>query len=175
MVEVQWQGVWSVKPALNRWLKSQVAKAAENYRKRLRASLVPGTYTSVVLKHGEVTIISPQDYDLYALGTWYAIKPSDGHNTYVKVGTARLHRLVLGLSDESYLVADHINGDGLDNRRENLRAVASAQNYENTMWPDSLRLELKAMGIAPTDFKRADRGRLWHFTSGGPVAGPRPR
>ena len=43
-----------------------------------------------------------------------------------------LHRLVLGLSYGDGYIADHINGNTLDNRKENLRIVTSSQNSMNT-------------------------------------------
>jgi hypothetical protein len=42
-----------------------------------------------------------------------------------------LHRLILGLGDEVNRHADHINGDRLDNRRENLRSVTPQENAQN--------------------------------------------
>jgi hypothetical protein len=42
-----------------------------------------------------------------------------------------MHRRILGLSRGDPLESDHINGDRLDNRRSNLRAVTRAQNNQN--------------------------------------------
>lgn len=42
-----------------------------------------------------------------------------------------LHRELLGLSPGDGLEGDHRNGDRLDNRRSNLRAVTRAQNSQN--------------------------------------------
>lgn len=47
----------------------------------------------------------------------------------------RLHRLLISAPDN--LVVDHINGDSLDNRKCNLRAVTAAVNAQNLHGPRS--------------------------------------
>lgn len=75
-------------------------------------------------------LVADDDRDLVEPHRWhltshgYARATIDGRKTY-------MHRLILGLEPGSRLRGDHINGDGLDNRRENLRAVTHAENLQN--------------------------------------------
>ena len=43
----------------------------------------------------------------------------------------KLHHAIMGKPAKGF-VTDHINGDGLDNRRENLRLVTQTENMQNT-------------------------------------------
>lgn len=66
-------------------------------------------------------------YKASRLGGGYAFRNTPrvgGRHT-----TAKLHHLVLPLTGK--LMVDHINGDGLDNRRNNLRLVNASQNQAN--------------------------------------------
>lgn len=44
--------------------------------------------------------------------------------------TVYLHRIAAGLADDDTRQVDHISGDGLDNRDENLQVVTQAQNLQ---------------------------------------------
>ena len=83
----------------------------------------------VQLPRGKSTIIDDSDLEFVKSFRWYA---SDGtHTSYVRRTTdkAALHRLLLCCC--LGLQVDHINGNGLDNRRVNLRVVTVAQNQQN--------------------------------------------
>lgn len=83
------------------------------------------------------TIISDEDADLADL-SWQVFV--DTHTQYALHGvknskSIRLHRVILerviGRSLESHERPDHINGNGLDNRRENLRLATIIDNARN--------------------------------------------
>ena len=57
---------------------------------------------------------------------WYAVR-------YVGRASIQMHREILNAPDG--MEVDHINGDGLDNRKVNLRLATRAQNLRNTHRP----------------------------------------
>ena len=48
-----------------------------------------------------------------------------------KVRMIKMHRLILGIVDDKKKLTDHINMNGLDNRKKNLRIVNHSQNQWN--------------------------------------------
>ena len=85
-------------------------------------------------KYGEKEIyIDSEDYALikgynwsisYVRGNWYAVANSGGKQI-------KMHRMILNEVNPDVKV-DHINGNGLDNRRVNLRRATIAENTRNT-------------------------------------------
>lgn len=95
----------------------------------------------IILSNGDSVKIDDEDYNIVIGYKWH-LKTS-GKNKYayrnieidlgngkIKKTTQKIHRLILNLNDPKIMV-DHINHDGLDNRRFNLRLVSASQNHMN--------------------------------------------
>lgn len=90
------------------------------------------------LTHGRVALVDDEDYERLSAFVWQHAAKSDPRFTgyavrYVtenkKTRRVWMHREVLGAP--AGLEVDHINGNGLDNRRENLRLATRQQNARN--------------------------------------------
>jgi hypothetical protein len=88
---------------------------------------------AIPLTKGLVALVDAEDAErVLAAGPWHAhVCPG---TTYACHRGSRpekvyvhMHRLILGVDTE----VDHINGDGLDNRRANLRTATHSQNQAN--------------------------------------------
>jgi|JI9StandDraft_2_1071091.scaffolds.fasta_scaffold146515_2 hypothetical protein len=91
----------------------------------------------IPLTQGYFAIVDDSDFDMLNRVKWHANK---GHNTFYaqrsvlqengKWKNVQMHRVILGVHDPKIQV-DHINGDGLDNRRCNLRSCTRSENMQN--------------------------------------------
>ena len=89
------------------------------------------------LSNGRITILNDYDYDrIIDMGlTWRADK--DKNTYYVRANyrgsNILMHRIILNVPPE--MLTDHIDGNGLNNTRRNLRIVTYAQNGMNKQIP----------------------------------------
>lgn len=90
----------------------------------------------IQLTKGKKTIIDDEDYDIVSKYSWYA--QNYAHKGYTPCYHARtdinrkkvlMHRLIMNPKPDQNI--DHINGDGLDNRKRNLRIATVQQNGFN--------------------------------------------
>jgi len=94
------------------------------------------TSKTVIISGFSVTIDAEDEHYL-EMGAWRVIDKD--RNRYVKLNmkvdeglqTVYLHRLIIGAGKGE--IVDHINGDSLDNRRENLRFVTFEANVRNRL------------------------------------------
>jgi len=90
----------------------------------------------IALTQGKVAIVDDEDYEGLNQWMWYAHacrKKWYACRTLHKDGeiiTLRMHRLILNTPDNKE--TDHINGNGLDNRRCNLRICNDTENCRNS-------------------------------------------
>lgn len=90
----------------------------------------------IILVTGETVLIDLDDFEYLNQYSWYLFD-NHGRNQYAlrysrskKQSTIRMHRDVLKITDSSIHI-DHINGNGLDNRKNNLRIASIRQNAQN--------------------------------------------
>ncbi|MFA5783392.1 MAG: AP2 domain-containing protein [Phycisphaerae bacterium] len=104
-------------------------------------------FRRIPLTRGQYVIVEPGDYDWLMQYKWHA---SDGRggNFYAKNRKLQqMHRLIMKPPRDK--VVDHINRNGLDNRRANLRVVTQTQNKWNN-------------GQRVTRYSSKYRGVSWH-------------
>jgi len=97
----------------------------------------------IPLSQGKFATVDEADHEwlsqwrwsaMYSCGIWYAVRTQylpGSTKTHPKRKTILMHRQILGLGHADKHQADHINHDGLDNRRENLRTCSNAENHFN--------------------------------------------
>jgi len=89
----------------------------------------------IKLTQGKVALVDDEDFELVSRHKWYAHKAfrnvyADTHIRPIKRQVNLLmHILIMGKKQGFEI--DHINHNGLDNRRSNLRHVTHAHNIQN--------------------------------------------
>ena len=125
----------------------------------------PGGHITLDLGGGVSALVSSEDAHL-AHWKW---KVRVGKNVYAsrtvkKVKTVYLHRSVIGMIPKGFVV-DHINGDPLDCRRENLRVVTPSVNARNRR-PNRTPTASRFMGV----WKKGNRFRADIMVEGKKIA-----
>lgn len=92
----------------------------------------------IALTQGKVAIVDDEDFECLNKYKWYTRKDSR-HTFYAarnservngKSHTIRMHWHIVG-KPEKPLTVDHINKNGLDNQRDNLRIISTRDNQCN--------------------------------------------
>lgn len=92
---------------------------------------------NITLSNGQETTVDDSDYEELCKYKWGTIKNKSGH-IYAARGTRKngkyskilIHRVIMDNPENKMI--DHINGNTLDNRRENLRIATRAKNLQNS-------------------------------------------
>jgi hypothetical protein len=119
----------------------------------------PGTVRIEVRRGSESSlwaVVDIEDLDLVGRHKWWANERGD--IVYAHAGSLYMHRLVLQVPDD--MVVDHIDHDGLNNRRANLRSATLTQNSQHRR-----ALTMRAGRPVASRFKGVTRsGRMWQVS-----------
>lgn len=97
--------------------------------------IVDGDVARIQMFGGVEALIDVADIDLASTRHWCSVHREKDKTTYVQspgrrpAKTITLHRLLLGFLEGQ--TVDHVNRNGLDNRRANLRIASQRQNLAN--------------------------------------------
>lgn len=85
----------------------------------------------IPLSKGKVAVIDDCDYHRLSEYEWYCLDPPKSKTFYAARnlpggGMTSMHRAIMG--DPDGKCVDHVDGDGLNNRRENLRVCSHKEN-----------------------------------------------
>lgn len=117
----------------------------------------------LILSGNYEVLLDDEDYEIISkMSGWYISKEENNNArtnyvTHDKYG--RLHRYLLGVTDRSILI-DHIDRNGLNNQRKNLRITTCSENKKNA---DSYnRNKFHFNGIS---FEKPKGNRTWRIKS----------
>ena len=113
----------------------------------------------IILTDGTCMLVDAEDFPTISTYTWFPLKGS--HTRYactsIKGRKVKAHRMIMKALDirddatgnsREFDRVDHINGNGLDNRKQNLRLVTRSQNAQNSCGrPDHRRSRYKGVSF----------------------------
>jgi len=95
-------------------------------------------FRKIPLTQGKFALVDPEDYEELSKYKWYAVRSPRGFyavrsikakNSRSGQKSVRMHRVILKAPEGKFI--DHINHNGLDNRKSNLRICTMQQNSWN--------------------------------------------
>lgn len=87
----------------------------------------------IKLTQGKFALVDDADYEWLSQFKWYVDEMRTICYARAMIGrkAERMHRLILGFEPGDRRLTDHIDGDGLNNQRHNLRECDHSQNLQN--------------------------------------------
>ena len=121
--------------------REKVVHSRPNKRNRLPEPFYSEEYGNVYrvpLTKGQYAIIDACDYEVVSKYVWHAVYVESIQGYYaatnINFGRKRrpipMHRMIMNAPDDRLI--DHINGNGLDERRGNLRECSYSENVRNS-------------------------------------------
>lgn len=94
----------------------------------------------IIAYDGTEILVDEDDFEFLNKYKWSITQKGHRRTVYARTNiksengryyTERMHRLVLGVGKGEKVIVDHINGNGLDNRKSNLRKTDFSGNASN--------------------------------------------
>lgn len=88
-------------------------------------------HKQITISNGLIALVDEDDYDKVSKFNWHYSSYKYAHTSNTRKHKITMHHLIMGKPEKGYDV-DHINGNGLDNRKSNLRIVPHWLNLHNS-------------------------------------------
>jgi len=119
----------------------------------------------IPLTQGKVALVDDEDYSYLNQYKWCAYKGGRHYyaSTNIRVSNSKwrfaaMHRMVLHAPDD--VGVDHINGDGLDNRKLNLRLCTHMENCRNGRLRSNNKTGFKGVSIVRKGYGKPYRTQI---------------
>jgi hypothetical protein len=118
----------------------------------------------IILNHGEKAMVDDEDYEYLSQWNWYclinyknkyAVRTDFKNGEYKK--SIRMHRVIMNTPRK--LTVDHIDGNGLNNQKANLRNCTVTENIYNRRKHKNGTSSFKGVSIASI----LQKGRLYKY------------
>jgi hypothetical protein len=118
----------------------------------------------IKLTQGLFAIVDDDDYEVLMTHKWCAHRfgtrfyADSGKSVNGKIKGFLMHRVIMNVTNPKIQV-DHINGNTLDNRRENLRKCTNSENCRNAKMKSTNTSGYK--GVRPHVVRKKDGKQVW--------------
>jgi hypothetical protein len=93
--------------------------------------LIIGTMKEIKLNKGFVTLVDDEDYDLISRWKWHVFKNNLNYYARTNIFQIKVYVHQMLMNCPKNMEIDHIDHNGLNNQRSNLRIVTHSQNGMN--------------------------------------------
>ncbi len=101
----------------------------------------------ILLTQGQVATVSNKDFKKLSNYRWWAVNVRGKYYAQTKIGGRNYYMHQLVKPKEKGKIHDHINSDGLQNQRSNLRLITYQQNAWNKSSDKGARSKYKGVSL----------------------------